>query len=122
VAKTFIEEVYLRVHVAALRKALGDGSAGSRYIVTVPGRGYRFVAAVKRLDEKNSPAEAEQSRNLPSSLARMIGRVEVVTALAEQLPCVAVNCLTSWSGGLDSNQSNREQSWNCMKRGASISL
>jgi|SRR5215813_1165940 len=47
--ETFVEEeANLRVHVAALRKALGDGQSGSRYIVTVPGRGYRFVAPVKR--------------------------------------------------------------------------
>jgi DNA-binding winged helix-turn-helix (wHTH) protein len=28
------------VHVAALRKALGDGRAGKRYIANNPGRGY----------------------------------------------------------------------------------
>src|SRR5262245_10792572 len=88
--KTFVEDANLRVHVAALRKVLGDGPSGSRYIVTVPGRGYRFVAPVKRLDEKNWPAEpsaeAEQTHNLPAPLARMIGRAEIVAALAEQLP------------------------------------
>ena len=89
--ETFVEEeANLRVHVAALRKALGDGQSGPRYIVTVPGRGYRFVAPVKRLDEANWPAEssaeAEQPRDLPAPLARMIGRAEIVAALAGQLP------------------------------------
>ncbi len=37
-----------RVHVAALRKALGDGQAGKRYIANIPGRGYSFIAPVTR--------------------------------------------------------------------------
>jgi DNA-binding winged helix-turn-helix (wHTH) protein len=47
---TFVEEGNLRVHMAALRRALGDGQAGNRYVVTVPGRGYRFVAPVSMLE------------------------------------------------------------------------
>ena len=43
---TFVEEASIRVHVAALRRALGDGNAGRRYITNVPGRGYSFVAPV----------------------------------------------------------------------------
>src|SRR5258708_17943005 len=35
---TVVDEGALRVHVAALRKALGDGQAGKRYIANVPGR------------------------------------------------------------------------------------
>jgi DNA-binding winged helix-turn-helix (wHTH) protein len=45
---TVVDEGALRVHVAALRKALGDGRAGERYIVNNPGRGYTFVAPVAR--------------------------------------------------------------------------
>jgi DNA-binding winged helix-turn-helix (wHTH) protein len=47
---TVVVEANLTVHVAALRRALGDGHAGNRYIVTSPGRGYRFVAAVTFAD------------------------------------------------------------------------
>lgn len=39
-----VEDGNLRVHMAALRKALCDGQAGQRYIVTVAQRGYSFVA------------------------------------------------------------------------------
>ncbi len=42
--KSVVEDGNLRVHMAALRKALGDGQAGQRYIVTVAQRGYSFVA------------------------------------------------------------------------------
>jgi DNA-binding winged helix-turn-helix (wHTH) protein len=41
----FVEEGNLTVHMSAVRKALGERKNGQRYIVTVPGRGYQFVAA-----------------------------------------------------------------------------
>src|SRR5664279_843232 len=43
---TFVEESNLRVHVAALRKALDDAADPPTYIVNLPGRGYQFVAKV----------------------------------------------------------------------------
>jgi adenylate cyclase len=39
-----VEDNAIQAQVSALRKALEDGKGGQRYIVTVPGRGYRFVA------------------------------------------------------------------------------
>ena len=47
---TVVDDANLRVHMAALRKVLGDGQDGARYIVNVMGRGYCFVAPVRRLD------------------------------------------------------------------------
>ena len=44
-----VEEISLRVHIAELRKALGDGKDGARYITNVPSRGYCFVAPVERI-------------------------------------------------------------------------
>jgi DNA-binding winged helix-turn-helix (wHTH) protein len=41
-----VEEGSLRVHVAAIRKALGDGQFGHRYIANIKGRGYAFVGTV----------------------------------------------------------------------------
>lgn len=43
-----VAKVNLRVHVAGLRKALGERQHGNRFIVSVAGRGYRFVAPVSR--------------------------------------------------------------------------
>jgi DNA-binding winged helix-turn-helix (wHTH) protein/Tol biopolymer transport system component len=40
----FVEENNLTVHIATLRKALGEKKNESRYIVTLPGKGYRFIA------------------------------------------------------------------------------
>lgn len=48
--KVFVEPANLTVHVAALRRVLGDGRNGSRYLVNIPGRGYRFVAPVSVAD------------------------------------------------------------------------
>ena len=44
-----VEEGSLRVHVAAIRKALGDGQIGNRYIANIKGRGYSFVGTVVAL-------------------------------------------------------------------------
>ena len=40
----FVEEGNLKVHISALRKIFGEGRNEHRFIVTVPGRGYSFVA------------------------------------------------------------------------------
>ena len=83
-----VDEAALRVHVAALRKALGDGRAGRRYITNSPGRGYAFVAPVER--EITPPALAStngaaEGNDLPAPLTRIIGRDDVVAALGKQL-------------------------------------
>lgn len=85
---THVEESNLRVHIAALRKALGDGQSGVRYLVNVPGRGYSFVAPVTpaiTAGERPAPPPG-RTRHLPARLVRTIGRADVVAALAERLP------------------------------------
>ena len=52
-----VEEGSLRVHVAAIRKAL-DGQFGDRYIATVKGRGYSFIESVV-------VSKASRTRTLP---------------------------------------------------------
>ena len=48
---TFVEESNLSQHIFLLRKALGDRAHDPEYIVTVPGRGYRFARKVTELTE-----------------------------------------------------------------------
>src|ERR1700688_3702976 len=43
-----VDDSNLRYHVAALRRALGDGQDGARYVINVPGRGYCFVGSTAR--------------------------------------------------------------------------
>jgi len=43
----FVEPANLTVHISGLRRMLRDGRDGNRFIVNIPGRGYRFVAPVE---------------------------------------------------------------------------
>src|SRR5262245_54835316 len=45
--ENFVEEGNLTRNVSTLRKALGESPDDHHYLVTVPGRGYRFVAEVR---------------------------------------------------------------------------
>jgi predicted ATPase len=86
---TFVEETNIRVHIAALRRALGDGQNGKRYIVNVPGRGYIFAATVSRRMEAPLVAEGAESNDtswtLPNFITRLVGRTDAVTKLKAEL-------------------------------------
>src|SRR5205085_6332885 len=83
----------LRTQITALRKALGDGEGTARYIATVPGRGYCFVAPVSRQDHSHRADSASSSSSraslqtlaLPPVLGRMVGRDEANRAIAADL-------------------------------------
>jgi DNA-binding winged helix-turn-helix (wHTH) protein len=85
---TFVDEGNLKVRIAALRRALGDVKAGNRYISTVVGRGYCFVAPLTRSAGPGPKtilvAEAEPLRNLPAPLTGLIGREDVINKIAAQ--------------------------------------
>lgn len=74
---TVVEEANLRVHVAALRKALREGP-GRRYIDSVAGRGYSFVAPLAA-PARQSPVTACCP---PPPAGPLIGRGDAVLALA----------------------------------------
>jgi predicted ATPase/DNA-binding winged helix-turn-helix (wHTH) protein len=84
-----VEEGSLRVHVAGLRKVLGDGKFGNRYIANIQGRGYCFVAPVSRLATLSRPAaDGLTSRKglvFPPPLRRMIGREAAVDSISARL-------------------------------------
>ena len=77
-----VEEVNLRIHIAALRRALGDGKAGERYIVNIIGRGYVFVAKVGYEYVYVSSPGAPPHR-LPSQLTHLVGRARETEALSD---------------------------------------
>ena len=100
-----VEENNIQVHISALRKVLGTDGDPKRYLVTVPGRGYRFVAPVKTESADHSApstvAVAEQTaaasgmvvsqrggNNLPNQLNSLIGR----ESEAAQIKAVLSNC------------------------------
>jgi predicted ATPase/DNA-binding winged helix-turn-helix (wHTH) protein len=82
-----VDEGSLRFHIAALRKALGEGNEGSRYVVNVPGRGYCFAVPLSRpAPPEGRPTEIASSvRLLPAPLARMIGRDDAVEKITSEL-------------------------------------
>ena len=87
---TLVEEASLRVHMAALRRVLGDDQADNRFIATVPGRGYSFVSPVSIVQDSAPPLPAattvERVHDLPRPLTQMIGHADVAESLAAQRP------------------------------------
>jgi predicted ATPase/DNA-binding winged helix-turn-helix (wHTH) protein len=83
----FVDETSLRVGISALRKALGPG--GDRYIATVPGRGYCFILDVETTAPKPAPEPSHVKRlnpqRLPAQIARVVGRDNVIAALAAEV-------------------------------------
>ena len=62
----FVEEGNLSQSIHVLRRALGESVEEHRYIVTVPGRGYRFVADVREIPEiKGDPASSLPASSVP---------------------------------------------------------
>jgi len=74
-----VAEGNLRVQLAAIRKALGDGQHGNRYIANIQGRGYSFVGSVVSLE--NGAVDGSDRRRSVGRLPRalpMIGRRPVL--------------------------------------------
>src|SRR5215470_2306368 len=53
--ETAVSDGVVRMAISALRKALDDTAQTPRFIATVPRRGYRFVAAVTRIEPPVTP-------------------------------------------------------------------
>jgi eukaryotic-like serine/threonine-protein kinase len=56
---SFVEESNLSQNIFLLRKALGDTAEDRQYIVTLPGRGYRFAATVRTVTEQGEAVVAQ---------------------------------------------------------------
>jgi Tol biopolymer transport system component/DNA-binding winged helix-turn-helix (wHTH) protein len=98
---TIVEESNLTTNISHLRKLLGESRDRHDYIVTVPGRGYRFVAGVRQafdevivrertritVEEEEEGAESSAEYSLP--LVRSNGdpvRTELTARAVETLP------------------------------------
>jgi predicted ATPase/DNA-binding winged helix-turn-helix (wHTH) protein len=82
-----VEEGSIRVHVAAIRKALGDGQSGNRYIANVKGRGYSFVSTTVALAgaTEGSKDRSRRQGRLPARPVMMIGREAAVSEVERKL-------------------------------------
>jgi serine/threonine-protein kinase len=66
---SIVEENNLSQNISTLRRAFGETPGSQRYIVTVPGRGYRFVANVTRSDNTVEPLDQAQLLERPIAKA-----------------------------------------------------
>jgi DNA-binding winged helix-turn-helix (wHTH) protein len=62
---TIVEESNLTYNISHIRKALGDGENGHRYIETAPKRGYRFVARVRKAEAESAELNVAKSPDSP---------------------------------------------------------
>jgi TolB-like protein len=74
-----VEENSLNQNISTLRRVLGENPGEHRFIVTVPGRGYRFVAPVRVLAP---PGDADGIAKSDGAAPRPAGRAERVTSVA----------------------------------------
>ena len=115
-----VEEGNLRIHIAALRRALGDRHDGRRYIVNAIGRGYAFVADVRTESATSTPGITTAGHAIPAPLTRPIGRdseVEEISFLVTRsrlvtilggggigksaiARCVAAQCVSAFRDGV----------------------
>jgi TolB-like protein len=86
---TVVEENNLQVQISTLRKALGDDPDGARYLLTVPGRGYRFVAPVE--------VAADSSHGPPNPTDAHLSDAPARLPLPDK-PSIAVLPFTNLSG------------------------
>jgi DNA-binding winged helix-turn-helix (wHTH) protein/TolB-like protein/Flp pilus assembly protein TadD len=95
-----VEENNLTVIISALRKALGENPQQHRYIVTIPGRGYSFVAEVKEVGatppETDTPVLAE-SAVTPSRFTQFSDRRLALAALSASILIVVIGAV--WLNG-----------------------
>jgi len=93
---TVVEDANIKVQIATLRRALGDGRGGARYVATVSGRGYSFVAPLTidepaETSERTIPAMLPQvgprkrAHNLPTLPTRLVGRADDASKVAQGL-------------------------------------
>ncbi|MBT2294694.1 ATP-binding protein [Pseudomonas fluorescens] len=88
-----VEDINLRVHIAALRRAFGDSADGFRYILNHPRQGYCLAAPVAACVEQ--PVERH---NLPARLSPVIGRDKVLGRLLSEVPRQRLTTVTGPGG------------------------
>src|SRR5262245_6264567 len=79
---TFVEETNLSYNISHIRKALGDGENGQKFIETAPKRGYRFVAGVEEVTEEQvepTIQERSGSDSAASEAEQAINARELIT-------------------------------------------
>jgi TolB-like protein/DNA-binding winged helix-turn-helix (wHTH) protein len=108
----YVEENNLAVQISALRKVLGDRAGGAQLILTVPGRGYRFVGAVEEpvvplpaISETAPPVAQPAVRAEPQNrrLGGLRARRKTILAMAMIAAVLAAGIAVLEFAGLDTS-------------------
>ena len=81
---TIVEENNLNKNISVLRQVLGEKPGAHRFIVTVPGKGYKFVADVRTISVEKIPetSDSKPRREGRSSKRSAFAAAGVIAALA----------------------------------------
>jgi DNA-binding winged helix-turn-helix (wHTH) protein/TolB-like protein len=96
---TFVEEANLSYNISLIRKALGDGDNGQKFIETVPKRGYRFVAVVRKIGAEQAEIgeEAVEEELAASRRAeKSSGQRRLLTAIGGVVAIIALMAAVSY--------------------------
>jgi len=100
---TFVEEANLTKHISMVRKALGETAQDHHYILTLPGRGYRFAETVRTLPKEGTDLVLE-SRSLSRVVIEHTEQTKVedlaITALPRRLRLRWVWILAATAAGV----------------------
>jgi Tol biopolymer transport system component/DNA-binding winged helix-turn-helix (wHTH) protein len=118
-ADSFVEENNLNKNISLLRRTLGEKPGENRFIATVPGRGYKFVALVRELSAVPSVARpvtvSGDSSRVSDSKSRydieQHGNVFAVVEWAEPLPAENREASPLTSDGEISDHRRQKKSW-----------
>jgi DNA-binding winged helix-turn-helix (wHTH) protein len=67
----FVDPANLAVHISALRRALQDRCNGNRFIINIPGRGYRFAAPAEPSSINSKLIQKPRAGNSPANIAHL---------------------------------------------------
>ena len=81
---TIVEENNLNKNISVLRQVLGENPGAHRFIVTVPGKGYKFVADVRTISVEKIPetSDSKPRRERRSSKRSAFVAAGVIAAIA----------------------------------------
>lgn len=93
---TAVEENNLTQNISAIRKALGERHKENRFIATIPGRGYKFVAEVEVADSVDATPENDAERSLPDMATVRMNRTRTALGVLLVAAVVVVSAFLLW--------------------------